>query len=177
MTMQIIIVQAEIEAAIRAHIEQQVSIKEGMEITIDLRSTRGDAGFTANIDIVPAAQNKAKAAAPAPTPAPAFTPKAGVTIAAPKGSPELNQGKQEQPPVSNQAVQEGAQQFTQEQLAGSTGSDQNTGSTEPTNTAEAGDEPQQQADTGDGETGAQPAAEAKPAGRSLFPNLKRISNG
>ncbi|WP_244832393.1 hypothetical protein [Caballeronia sp. TF1N1] len=170
--MQIIIVQTEIEAAIRAHIEQQVSIKEGMEIAIDLRSTRGDVGFTAHIDIVPAKAAKAHRVAPTPAASPAKKePEAPV----PKGNPELSQGKQEQPPVSNVHVQEGAEQFTQEQLAGSTDSGQNTDSTEPTNTAEAGEAAQAGAEPSSTEA-EQPAAETKPQGRSLFPNLKRIQN-
>lgn len=52
--MKIQIVQAEIEEAIRSYIGEQIAIKDGMQIAIDIRSTRGDAGFTAEIDISPA---------------------------------------------------------------------------------------------------------------------------
>lgn len=51
--MQIIIVQAEIEQAITAHILSQVQVREGMRIDIDLSATRGPEGFRATINIVP----------------------------------------------------------------------------------------------------------------------------
>jgi hypothetical protein len=50
---QIIIVQAEIEEAIRNHILSQIHVREGMDINIDLAATRGAAGFTATINIIP----------------------------------------------------------------------------------------------------------------------------
>lgn len=50
--MRILIVQDEIEQAIRSHILNQISIKEGQEIKIDLKATRGDDGMTAEINIV-----------------------------------------------------------------------------------------------------------------------------
>ena len=56
-TMQIIIVQSEIETAIRNHILSQINVNEGNEINIDLSATRGAEGFKATIDIVPAASN------------------------------------------------------------------------------------------------------------------------
>lgn len=49
--MQILLIQSEIEQAIRDYMNQQINIKEGMTLDIDLRSTRGTEGFTANIDI------------------------------------------------------------------------------------------------------------------------------
>lgn len=52
-TMQITIVQTEIEAAIRNHILGQVAVKENMRIDITLRATRGAEGYQALIDIVP----------------------------------------------------------------------------------------------------------------------------
>jgi hypothetical protein len=51
--MQITIVQSEIEDAIRQHINNQINVKDGMRIDIDLKATRGDDGYTAVIDIVP----------------------------------------------------------------------------------------------------------------------------
>lgn len=161
--MQIIIVQAEIEAAIRAHIEQQVSIKEGMEITIDLRSTRGDAGFTANIDIVPAAPGKVKAVAQAPAPVP--TPPAAVATKkepeAAKGNTELNQGKEQLP------ASEGS---TAGAAADSDGTAQTAGE-------DVGAEPlPEEGAAPAGEQPAETAAEA-PKTRTLFTNLKRVNNG
>ena len=51
--MQITINQTEIEAAIKAHILSQINIKEGHDISIQLKATRGDDGTTAIIDINP----------------------------------------------------------------------------------------------------------------------------
>jgi hypothetical protein len=62
--MQITIYQAEIEDAIRTHIHNVVSVKDGHEIKIDLKATRGDTGFQAIIDIEPVVTNGAK---PMPT--------------------------------------------------------------------------------------------------------------
>lgn len=51
--MQITIVQSEIEKAIIDYIKSQVSVRDDMEIDIDLRATRGAEGFQAIIDIHP----------------------------------------------------------------------------------------------------------------------------
>ena len=51
--MKITIVQDEIEEAIRNHILSQIAVKPGMVITMELRATRGDEGFIANINIAP----------------------------------------------------------------------------------------------------------------------------
>lgn len=53
--MQITIVQSEIETAIRNYIGEQINVKEGMQIDIVLKATRGDEGQTAIIDIHPVA--------------------------------------------------------------------------------------------------------------------------
>lgn len=60
--MQIILVQSEIEAAIRAYIAPFIAA-EGVRVDIDMSATRGTDGFKALIDIVPDT-------APVPTPAP-----------------------------------------------------------------------------------------------------------
>ena len=67
--MQIVLIQAEIEKAIRNYVNSIVKVAEGVDIVIDLKSTRGDTGFTANIDLVESGVERT--AAPAPTPAPA----------------------------------------------------------------------------------------------------------
>lgn len=51
--MRIIIVQSDIEEAIRAYLLTQINVKEGMRMDIDLSATRGEDGFKATIDIVP----------------------------------------------------------------------------------------------------------------------------
>lgn len=57
-TMQITIVQAEIEEAITSYIKSQIAVNEDQEITMDLRAGRGAEGYTATINITP---KKAKA--------------------------------------------------------------------------------------------------------------------
>ena len=49
--MRIILVQAEIELALRAYVLNQISVREGQEITIAFKNTRVDDGATAEIDI------------------------------------------------------------------------------------------------------------------------------
>jgi hypothetical protein len=70
--MQIIIIQSEIEQAIRDYVNARLKVADGNEIIIDLAATRGDKGFTATIDIV--AQSGQAAPAPTPAPAPAVDP-------------------------------------------------------------------------------------------------------
>lgn len=86
--MQLILNQAEIELAIREFVDKRVAISEDVNIQIDLKATRGDAGFTANIDLVDSAPNgtsaaevrplsiveKARAARVTTTPKPAAAP-------------------------------------------------------------------------------------------------------
>lgn len=62
--MQIILVQAEIETAIRNYVNSKVKVNEGQDIRIDLSASRGPEGFRATIDIIdddltPAAAPKA----------------------------------------------------------------------------------------------------------------------
>ena len=59
--MKIILVQAEIELALRAYVLNQISVREGQEINIAFKNTRGDDGATAEIDIsTPSANIPAK---------------------------------------------------------------------------------------------------------------------
>ena len=81
--MQIILVQAEIETAIRNYVNSKVKIQEGQDIRIDLSASRGPEGFRANIDIVDVD------AAPAAAPTPATTPKAASPKAGAESSDEL----------------------------------------------------------------------------------------
>lgn len=70
--MQIILIQAEIEVAIRNYVNSKVKIAAGQDIRIDLSASRGPEGFRANIDIVDAE-----------VPVEAYSPRATAT-AAPK---------------------------------------------------------------------------------------------
>lgn len=62
--MQITINQSEIEAAIRSHILSQINVKDGHEISISLKATRGEDGTTAIIDITPIAETAAVSLTP-----------------------------------------------------------------------------------------------------------------
>lgn len=68
--MQIILVQAEIEKAIRNYVNSKVQVNEGQNIRIDLSASRGPEGFRATIDIVDEDVTTTASAAPAPAPAP-----------------------------------------------------------------------------------------------------------
>ena len=96
--MKLIITQPEIEAIVRAHVENTVQLREGADMKIDFTATRSDDGITATIDIpylgvagIPAiaAANEAKdASAPNPN---APKPRAA-RAAAPKPAPAQNAG-------------------------------------------------------------------------------------
>lgn len=74
--MQITLTQAEIEQAIRNFITEQVNIREGHTLSIDLRAGRGPEGYTATIDILgPAPEGTApRTKAPEPAQAEPETP-------------------------------------------------------------------------------------------------------
>lgn len=52
-TVQITIIQSEIEQAIRDYVGRQMKVHDGMELLIDISATRGSEGFKATIDIRP----------------------------------------------------------------------------------------------------------------------------
>lgn len=81
--MQIVLIQAEIEKAIRNYVNSIIKVAEGVDIVIDLKSTRGDAGFTANIDLVEAGADHA------PTPPSAPIPRAATPKVTPESSDDL----------------------------------------------------------------------------------------
>ena len=60
--MQITITQPQIEEAIKNYVLSMLTLKPGQELAIDLRATRGDAGYTAEIAVGPA--GKTQPAAP-----------------------------------------------------------------------------------------------------------------
>lgn len=77
--MQIKLIQTEIEEAVRNFIQEQVSVKEGMEINISFSATRGEEGLIASVEIARADDAKGDQGghthtaerAPAPSAAPA----------------------------------------------------------------------------------------------------------
>lgn len=91
--MQIILVQSEINEALKNYVMSQINIKDGMEVSIDLAATRGEDGFKATISIVPRgkqADAKQAVAAPAQHTEPA-TPPFDVTPPAPAPIQQPNQ--------------------------------------------------------------------------------------
>ncbi len=59
--MQITIVQAEIEEAIKSYVTGQIALKPGQEVTIDLKATRGAEGYQAIINVGYPSEAPAKA--------------------------------------------------------------------------------------------------------------------
>jgi len=70
--MQITIVQAEIELAIKQYILSQINVREGMEVDIEMKATRGETGYQAFITIYP--KTEKPVAAPTPNVAVASFP-------------------------------------------------------------------------------------------------------
>lgn len=168
--MQIIIVQAEIEAAIRNYINNQLQVKDGHRIDIELSATRGADGFKATIDIVAANApslpkgspevDAAPAPAPAPTPSPAKAEVAVVrsVISSPAPAPK---------PETAAKDPEAAQALSTDGAAAEAGAASNASA----ETAQEG-----AADAGAKQDGAPVVeVEAKPA-RSLFAGLKKSVN-
>lgn len=110
--MQITLNQSEIETAIRRYVNEQVNIREGHEIVIDLKAGRGENGFTATIDILP---DLSDTPTQAPAPAKSATTK-------PLGIQEKVQASRPVPekpapmPAEEEAVVEG-QEVSQEAVA------------------------------------------------------------
>lgn len=161
--MQITLVQAEIEAAIKQYVLGHLAINAGMEIAIKLSATRGADGMTAAVDIIPSA-NPPAIAAPAVVAAvqaqpevlrqqpfvPAVVPVASTAPVAVQTTQETGQkdpgGFQEDPPVSERILPVAAAQES---------------------SAPAG-EPAAE------DSGEQPATQ--PPGRALFRGLRRPAN-
>ena len=114
--MQIIIVQSEIETAIRNYVLSQLNVKEGQRIDIDLKATRGESGATAIIDIVsenapiPNRQPEVPANKPGPKPMQKIAAAAHISHAgSDQEAPAGNQGEETEPapdavPVDEQAA-------------------------------------------------------------------------
>lgn len=170
--MQITIVQAEIEAAIRAYILSQINVREGMGIAIELAATRGADGFKAIIDIQPVqtgpvmtgmgpsttatTTNTAEQPTVAQSPAPQTlsaqaTPKAELATTAPRTPAEVRQMMEAEAEEADQSMAE-----------------------------ETAAENREQADVPAAGEASTTGADANPAatsGRSLFRNLRKPVNG
>ena len=161
--MQIVLIQAEIEKAIRNYVNSIVKVAEGVDIVIDLKSTRGDTGFTANIDLVET--DVERAAAPAPTPTPA--PKAAAAKAITESSDDLAAAakkKSDMAVAAEQAALKKEQEQAREAAAvakQATTDEPGEGITEPPFEPDAKEETQATT-TAEPEASEQPAAPRKP---------------
>ena len=161
--MQIVLIQAEIEKAIRNYVNSIVKVAEGVDIVIDLKSTRGDTGFTANIDLVETGVERA--AAPAPTPTP--TPKAAAAKAITESSDDLAAAakkKSDMAVAAEQAALKKEQEQAREAAAvakQATTDEPGEGITEPPFEPDAKEEIQATT-TAESEASEQPAAPRKP---------------
>ena len=90
--MQIILIQAEIEVAIRNYVNSKVKIAAGQDIRIDLSASRGPEGFRANIDIVDAE-----------VPVEAYSPRAATTAAPKTAAVETDAPKKKAAPAQLEA--------------------------------------------------------------------------
>ena len=90
--MQIILIQAEIEVAIRNYVNSKVKIAAGQDIRIELSASRGPEGFRANIDIVDAE-----------VPVEAYSPRAATTAAPKTAAVETDAPKKKAAPAQLEA--------------------------------------------------------------------------
>ena len=105
--MQIILIQAEIEVAIRNYVNSKVKIAAGQDIRIDLSASRGPEGFRANIDIVDAE-----------VPVEAYSPRAATTAAPKTAAVETDAPKRKAAPAQLEAeVEEPATPSTEKVAA------------------------------------------------------------
>lgn len=112
--MQIVLIQAEIEKAIRNYVNSIVKVAEGVDIVIDLKSTRGDTGFTANIDLVETGVERAAAPAPKAAAAKANTESSDDLAAAAAEQAALKKKQEQARDVASVAVAVAKQATTDE---------------------------------------------------------------
>ena len=103
--MRIIIVQAEIELAIRQYVLGQINIAEGQEITIDFKNTRGDDGATAEINIMKPVPNDAPAQKPAQSAVQSRSPAPAKTVAQTTASAVLAPAVAATAPIASETEQ------------------------------------------------------------------------
>ena len=96
--MQIILVQQEVEQALRDYVASRLTLVEGTSFEIDLAATRGVNGITATINLVQPGQAQAQAATQAAVAAPAVSRKS--TPEAPAKAQEATVTAQQDPNVS-----------------------------------------------------------------------------
>lgn len=105
-TLQITLNQVEIETALKAYINDQINIKDGMEITIDLKAGRGPEGFSATIDISAPAKKAPVTVTEAVKPAKQAVAQATSTNAPATGTAKAAKAQPEPEPEEEQVQQE-----------------------------------------------------------------------
>jgi hypothetical protein len=110
--MQVILIQSEIEDALRFYLNSRGLVVEGKAVTIEMKATRGDQGFTAELSIT---DEPIAAPAPAPT-----RRNAGVAakVTAARTAPAANTETEEAPATEPEADEPPF--ATEETQAGST---------------------------------------------------------
>ena len=156
--MQITLNQTEIETALRRYVNEQVNIREGHEVIIDLKAGRGENGFSATIDIVPA--DAPKVSEPV-TPAKPL----GIAKEVVRAKPQPIQATQI--PDASESAQEAAQEAAPETAT--------TAQAEPETAATATDTAEEQGSEG-GEEEQAPPPETTDKPKSLFANLQKPRN-
>ena len=170
--MQIILVQAEIEIAIRKYVNSKVKVNEGQDIRIDLSASRGPEGFRATIDIID--EDLVPAAAPKAAAAKASTESSDDLVAAAKAKAAEAEAKKKSDMAA--AAEQAALKKEQEQLCDAaavakqaTADEPGEGGTEPPFEPDAKEETQATTTTEPG-ANEQPAAPRKPLfGRTNAP--------
>lgn len=197
--MKIILVQAEIELAIRAYVLTQIAVKEGQDISIDFKNTRGDDGTTAEINITsptftapapneqPEKSTQTATQSRQPAQAKQIPVKTSTAALAPAAAAGATTGSQTEQSASD-ASTTSAQPETEASTSETTTTEEGSGFPEPTvpfdaeDPVDGGDKPDV-AETIQPVTKpnifAQPQTDAAPAagsGKSLFANLTKPVN-
>lgn len=134
-TMRIIIVQSEIEEAIKAYVLNQIAVREGQEVTIDFKATRGDDGMTAEVNIGSVAGNEKPAEKPVQSVSTAQATKAAAKTASASPAPAAAATK---PIVSEPAASVASASTTTAQPETTTETSEATATAETSNQEEEG---------------------------------------
>lgn len=114
--MQIILTQDEILEALEAAVRTQIAIAEGQSVSIELKAGRGENGFSATLDIVPAARANLRATTvSAPVTPMSQTAPAAAAVQAPKASPFKAAPKAQSPEPAPEPVAESPETPEEEQ--------------------------------------------------------------
>lgn len=157
--MQITLNQDEIIHAIKSYVCSQINVAEGQDIEIDLKATRGETGFTAVLNIVPAKLNTVST--------PVSAKKASAVVAtstAPKaasGSPFKKPAPVEEAKAEEPETEPETESQSEDPLEGAMDDELDRGTTEEQAEAEA-----------DGEEAEAAEAAPAPAPRSIFSKAK-----